>query len=50
MAPSFPPIHFTYDIGIHQMIYDSTTNLTAGPYVVKDRVASYSVSVTELPQ
>ncbi|MBK9423062.1 MAG: T9SS type A sorting domain-containing protein [Bacteroidetes bacterium] len=42
--PHFPQYIFTYDIGIHQMIYDSTTNLTAGPYVVKDRVASYSVS------
>lgn len=43
-SPYFPQYIFTYDIGIHQMIYDSTTNLTAGPYVVKDRVASYSVS------
>lgn len=42
--PHFPKYIFTYDIGIHQMIYDSITNLTATDYVVKDRVASYSVS------
>jgi hypothetical protein len=42
--PHFPKYIFTYDIGIHQMIYDSTTNLTATDYVIKDRVASYSVS------